>query len=258
MLPKPNYDQALKQLLLKAHDSFLALIAPTVRWRGALSPELPAAGRQADLVWEVQLGDGSRGILHIELQTKPDPTMGERVAEYLIRLWQREHVPMQSIVVFLRPAETLPEPPFVIPWEGNSALTCSYQSIRLWEYDPEQVLQSNDYNIWPVAALMAGTTADSTIAIAERLAAAPLPRRERSELAGTLILLAGLRVPRAALADALRRAHMIEDIWKESSFAEAVYDVASEEGVARQVAPRAAPRACIRLPVWRLRAASER
>jgi hypothetical protein len=31
---RADYDQALKRLLLRAHDGFLALVAPGVRWRG--------------------------------------------------------------------------------------------------------------------------------------------------------------------------------------------------------------------------------
>ena len=56
--PRPDYDQALKRLLTRAHDGFLALIAPGLAWRGERSPELPASARQADLVWEVESGMG--------------------------------------------------------------------------------------------------------------------------------------------------------------------------------------------------------
>lgn len=71
---RPDFDQALKRLLLRAHEGFLALVAPGVTWRGELSPELPAVARQADLVWEVENSDGRRGLLHVELQTKADET----------------------------------------------------------------------------------------------------------------------------------------------------------------------------------------
>ncbi len=52
---RPDYDQTLKRLLLRAHDGFLGLVAPELTWRRELSPELPAESRQADLVWEVAL-----------------------------------------------------------------------------------------------------------------------------------------------------------------------------------------------------------
>jgi hypothetical protein len=62
---KPDYDQALKRLVLRGHDSFLALITLDLTWRGELSPVLPAIARQADVVWEAGRSDGERGILHV-------------------------------------------------------------------------------------------------------------------------------------------------------------------------------------------------
>lgn len=40
--------------------------------------------------------------------------------------------------------------------------------------------------LWPLAALMAGATVDTTAAVAERIARSALPRAERSELTGPL------------------------------------------------------------------------
>lgn len=62
---RPDYDQTIKRLLLRAHDGFLALVAPGLTWRAERSPELPAVARHADLVWEVAQPHGWRGILHI-------------------------------------------------------------------------------------------------------------------------------------------------------------------------------------------------
>ncbi|MGH2514497.1 MAG: hypothetical protein ACRDHP_02475, partial [Ktedonobacterales bacterium] len=107
-MPLPNYDSALKRLLLRAHDGLLGLVAPGVTWRGEVSPEVPATARLADFAWEVMLQDGRRGIVHIELQTDPDPLIGERVAEYLIRLYRREHAHLRSVVIYLRPSERVP------------------------------------------------------------------------------------------------------------------------------------------------------
>lgn len=63
----PSCDQILKRLLTREHDGFLELVAPDLRWRRELSPELPATRRQADLVWEVEREDGRPGLLHVEL-----------------------------------------------------------------------------------------------------------------------------------------------------------------------------------------------
>lgn len=83
--PRPSYDQALKRLLTQAHDGVLALIKPDAVWREELSPELPDTPRQADLIWAVDIGK-ERVALHIELQTKADADIGERVAEYALRI----------------------------------------------------------------------------------------------------------------------------------------------------------------------------
>ena len=57
--------------------------------------------RQADLVWEVEQQNGARGLLHIELQLRPDAEMGERVVEYAMLLNRRDKLPVRSLVVYL-------------------------------------------------------------------------------------------------------------------------------------------------------------
>lgn len=217
---KPDYDQSLKRMLLRAHDGFLALVAPDLTWRGELASELPAAARRADLVWEVEDRAGQRGILHVELQTKADHAIGERVAEYGIRLWLRDHLPVRSLVVFLRPAASTPHSPFTVQWGGDERLRYVYDTIRLWEIPPERVLETDQYGLWPLAGLMANVTPDSVLAIAERIVSAPIPAHERGELTGVLVLLAGMRLRTQDVLDALRRQQVIDDILKESSFTE--------------------------------------
>ena len=69
----------------------------------------------------------------------------------------------------------------------------------------------------------------------KEIAQAPVSRQEKSRLMGLLDLLAGMRLPRADLVKALERDHMIEEIWKESSFAEAVTEISRKE-MAREMA----------------------
>lgn len=226
---KPDYDQSLKRMLLRAHDGFLALVAPDLTWRGELASELPAAARRADLVWEVEDRVGQRGILHVEMQTKADHDIGERVAEYGIRLWLRDHLPVRSLVVFLRPAASTPSSPFTVRWSGDERLRYVYDSIRLWEIPPERVLETDQYGLWPLAGLMGTATPESVADAARRIAQAPLPSHERGELAGILVLLAGIRIPRTLISEVLRRQQMIDDILKESSFTEIMRDLLAPE-----------------------------
>lgn len=235
MRPHPHYDQALKRLLTQAHDEFLSLIYPDAIWQGELSPELPGVARQADLVWEVE-DRGERVALHIELQTQATADIGERVAEYAIRIWRRDHLPIRTIVVYLRPSPTMVMPPFVIMSHGQELMRYDYTNVLLWEIDPAPVLATDHYHLWPLTALMAGVTPDSVAAVAEQIVATPLPRHEQAELTGLLITLAGVRIPKEIIIQLLRSKSVIEDIWKESSAFDAVYEIGHEEGQAEGIA----------------------
>jgi hypothetical protein len=218
-------DQALKELLLAAHDAFLTLIAPGVIWIEKLSEELPAGARRADLVWLVQDETSQRIIIHIELQvkleTEKNKDIRERMAEYALRLYRRDHLPVYSILIFLKPVTT-PEPSLAWTWKGKG-LHFDFEIIRFWEQQPEVVLETDHYGLWPLAGLMGQqVTTETTFAVAEKIAQAPVSRQEKSRLMGLLGVLVGMRLPRADLIRALERDQMIEEIWKESSFAEAV------------------------------------
>jgi hypothetical protein len=227
---RPSLDQTLKRLLTRAHDGFLALVAPGYTWRAERSVELPAGVRLADLAWEVAFPDGARGILHIELQTRVEADIGERLAEYVIRLFRRDHMDIRSVVVYLREARSTPASPFVIPWGTGRTLMCDFDEVRLWELPQERVLGTPDYALWPLAGLMAGATVESTEAAARRLVEAPLPEEERRELAGQLVALAGTRLPVAALLAALRRNPMLDDLLTDNPLIQALVEQGREQG----------------------------
>jgi predicted transposase YdaD len=223
---RPDYDQALKRLLTRAHDGVLALLAPDLTWKGERSSELPAVTRRADLVWEVERQERTRGLLHIEMQTEPDDELGERIAEYMIRLWRRDHLPVRSIVIFLRPTKQLPSSPFVILWREQPSLTCAFEVVKLWELPAERVLETPFYDLWPLASLMAGASVERAVTIAERIAAAPLSQAERGELTGLLVVIAEVRLRRREVLAALRSNPMIDELVRQSS----LFELAKEEG----------------------------
>ncbi len=252
--PQPGYDAALKEMLSAAHDTFLALILPGTKWRATLSEEVRRGSRRADLVWEVETSSGERGIAHFELQIKIETArkeqkirqrrepkersrkrteepkdIRERMAEYALLLYLRDHLPVYSVVIFLKPGNT-PEPHFGWRWNGRELLSFNFEIIRLWEQPPELVLNTQEYNLWPLAGLMGKqVTEDTTFAVAEKIVQAPIERQEKSRLVGILGLLAGMRLPKANLMQALERDHMIEEIWKESSFGEAAAEILRPE-----------------------------
>ncbi len=154
--------------------------------------------------------------------------MAERAAEYAIRLWRREHCPVLTLIIYLRPMSVPARSPFVMAWPGRETLRYSFDEMLLWETPREWVLDSPAVELWPLAGAMAGSTVETTLQVAERIAGAALPAQERDELLRVLVLLAGLRLPAQALGEALRRRPMIEDLWKESSLGQALRDLAEE------------------------------
>lgn len=226
---KPDYDSVLKRLLLRAHDGFLALVAPELSWQGERSPELRAVARQADLVWEVRAQDGRSGLLHVEPQTEAEKDIGERVLEYAVRLWRRDHLPVRSVVVFLSPAGSIPQSPFVLDWMGQERLRYVFDVIRLWEIPQERVLETPHYDLWPLAALMADVTAQSVVEVAGRIAGAPVTSGERDELEKSLALFAGMSLPTETLREVVRRAHMTLNLWEHSSLKEVLAEMLREQ-----------------------------
>lgn len=226
MPDKPDYDQPLKFSLISDPSGFLSIFAPDLKHQETLSSELPEIPRQADEAWKVELPDGTFGLLHIELQTDPDQDMGLRLAEYAIRLWRHHRLPVHSLVIWLRPAKTLPQSPFGWNWGQAEALRYPFESLRLWEHAPEEVLNTSSYAIWPLAAAMGATvTLESEWALVEQIDRTLLSFERRGELATIVGSVAGLRLSKADRGILLRRIRgMYEDILRESPFLEELID----------------------------------
>ncbi len=235
MQERPSYDQTLKRLLTQAHDGLVELLLPGAVWKEELSSELPDAPRTADLVWLIEWNK-ERAILHIELQTKAESDIGLRVAHYALRLHERYKLGVLTYVLYLRPTSIPRLPPFQMSAAGMARMTYYYDIIKLWELDPDPVLATQNYALWPLAGLMANVTAESTFAVAERIAAAPLSRHQQSEFTGLLVLLAGTRIDRDLILQLLGRRKVIDDIIKESSFYQILTEWGREEGLVKGVA----------------------
>ena len=184
-------------------------------------------------MWEVEAPGGARGHLHVELQTNPDPQMGERLAEYALRLWRRDHKPLCSLVVYLRPPDPLPQPPFTIgDWSGREGLRFTYDVVRLWEVPPERVLETGHYELWPLAGPMGDVTPEATLRVADKIASAPLPAKWRKELTASLFLLTGIRVSKSALRRLVDwRRHILtdNDPWEASVLKDVLRDMATAD-----------------------------
>ena len=148
------------------------MVAPGLTWRAERSPELPATLRQADFVWEVAGSGVEQGLLHLELQTQADADLGERLAEYGIRLWRRYHLPVRSVLVLLRETPLSLASPFELDWSADAVLRYHFTVVRLWQQPYEWALAQPEPALWSLAPLMAGASVATTELVAARLAGA--------------------------------------------------------------------------------------
>lgn len=224
--PQADYDQPLKWIAEHDPDGLLALLGQRATRRKSLSTELPATMRRPDLVWEVERPNGQTGVIHIELQTKVEEDIGQRLAEYGLRIWLREHLPVRSVVVFFRPGRKLPRSPFGWSWDGEEeSLRYQFHVVKLWELQPELVLHSAHDTLWPLAGIMGRASVDQLDKVAEHIIEAPLPRQRQGDLVSLLLDIAGLRLKRADVLEVIRRHPIMNDLINESSFTEVIEEL---------------------------------
>lgn len=240
-----EFDKSIKWMasqepagLLKWLAGRLKLPEPITLVDPKVPTEIVSSARYADVVWLVE-EEGERFLLHLEVQYKPEEApgkeIGERVAGYGWRLYERDHLPVESVVLFLRRTRKVPRSPFVIRLRGKEKLRYDYQVIRLWEQPQATILTMPYPVLWPLAGLMAGVTQKSFLGVAEQIVETVQDRQEKSLLVGILGLLAGVQLSAQAITHALRSNPMIDEFWQESSVAQALVEEGRLEGI-RQMA----------------------
>jgi predicted transposase YdaD len=94
-------------------------------------------------------------ILHLEFQTRPDRTIAERMLEYWIRLHRRFGLPIQQVVIALKPTSS---PLARLDHLAIGRTRHRFTSLRLWEQDPRPLLA--DPALLPLAVLARGPRHD--------------------------------------------------------------------------------------------------
>lgn len=232
------YDDALKLMALADPAGFLEALkhllhvpADRLTLVGVpVSGELQAERRYADLVWRVATKSGKERLLHVEFQLLAEERakMEDRLLEYAVRLYLRDHLPVESVVIYLQATARIPQAPLV--WEGEEAeealLRFRFRVVRLWQEPHEAVLQLPSPVLWPLAGAMAGITVETLASAAAQIVTSDVEPQARQVLLDRLGLLAGLQLEAAQIDAAFGRNQMVKDLWKASS----VTREAHEEG----------------------------
>lgn len=147
-------------------------------------------------------------ILHIEMQTDPDATLGFRMADYALRIYRKfpDHELIQ-IVVYLR--QTCSPEVFKTTWTGHQ-VTNTFQVVRLWEQPTDEFLSRP--GLWAYAALSQTDDREAVLREVARKIDGLSDRNEQSNIAAISAVMAGLSLEKAMIQRILRREIMKESV----------------------------------------------
>jgi predicted transposase YdaD len=232
---------ATTRYLLEAHpDAWPRYLGWPVPWPvGVINADLSTITSEADKV--LRVGAPEPWLLHIELQSGHDRDLARRLLRYNVLLDVRHDLPVQSVVVLLRPEADSPGLSGTLQRRvpgRDIHHEFRYQVVRVWQQPVGAILEGG-LGTLPLAPLADVSSADLP-GIIRRMdeSCAARPRRPDAALLWTATyLLMGLRYPREIATQLLQGVRGM----KES----VTYQAILEEGEARggRGWPRARPRA---------------
>jgi predicted transposase/invertase (TIGR01784 family) len=161
-------------------------------------------------------------VLHVEFQTKTDPNMPFRMADYRLRVYRRfPKKRMRQVVVYL--AQTESEMVYQTTFSIEN-LQHEFTVIRLWEQPAEIFLRVP--GLLPFAVLSNATDKTSTLQNVAARIDNITDRRTQSNLTASVAILAGLVLNQEVIQRLLRR-----DIMQESVIYQSIKTEGKEEGI---------------------------
>jgi predicted transposase YdaD len=124
-----------------------------------LNPDLPAAEQRADWLAKVKVR-GREGLIQLEFQTvHTDSKLGDMLG-YRVEAGRRHRLPVFSAIILLSEEcypgpghNCLSEPPFIDP---EPQLQFRVHEVRIWELDPDLILEKGATGLIPLIPLMRG------------------------------------------------------------------------------------------------------
>ena len=163
-----DHDQFFKHLLREFFGDLVRIVAPDLAehlrlahltfLESELFTDFPeGARRSVDLVARVESVDGEPEVVlvHVEVERQARRAMAQRLLDYSLQLWLRDHVPVVPIVLYLRggkPGVHLQTVEVEAP--GHRFLEYSYLSSGLSRSQAADFLQRSEPLAWGLAGLM--------------------------------------------------------------------------------------------------------
>lgn len=182
------FDNTCKYLSETYPDSFVNWLFGTAPESiEVLKTELSLEPIRADFVAHLP---AEQRLLHIEFQVKgeTDPPLSLRMLDYWVRLHRSYRLPVTQFLVMLKYSNAAAEVDDEFFLEETRH---RYNVVRLWEQDPEPLLQ--DTALLPMAVLCAAENSEQLLGrVAEEVGKIEVPE-QRQVISNCTQLLAGLR-----------------------------------------------------------------
>lgn len=201
-----SFDNLCKLLSEKYPDRFASWVLGTPQSEvEVLKTELSIEPIRADYVTLLRL---QGRILHLEYQTKlvSQPPLPLRMLDYWVRLYRLYRLPITQVVVILLPPpeRTIIETIFAVENTRHE-----YQVIRLWEQNPDQLL--DDPVLLPLAPLAATQNPEQLLQrISDRIS--QLEPKQRAEISSYTQIMAGLKFEKSTIQRLFQEGMMRESV----------------------------------------------
>ena len=153
-----DYDNTLKYLSDKLPHHYVDLIFGDFKGDIALlDKELPSIKRESDCL--IKIRDTTKHIefiLHLEFQSSHDAHMPYRMLSYYTRILDKYKLPIYPVVIYLyqdRPRLDIPDS-YVNSIYDEKILLFKYKVLKAWEIDPNRIIDSNLYGLFPILPLV--------------------------------------------------------------------------------------------------------
>jgi predicted transposase YdaD len=229
-VPKP-FDVTTKYLVENRPADWLAYCGLNPTEVEVIEADLSAVSAEADKVLRVKAPDP--WLVHLEFQASYDVTLGERTLQYSVLLHRRLGLPVQSIVVLLRPeadgAEMTGGVRHQLPG-GTTYLEFAYQIVRAWQKPVENLLTAGlgTLPMAPLADIAQEALPDVIHRMEERIRQEATPNEAGILWTATYILM-GLRYSAEFTRQLLQGVRAM----KESTTYQAILEEGRIEGEAR-------------------------
>ena len=151
------WDDSLRKLVHVNPQAFVHLVDPEAEYLHEINEKLKPLTREVDGLLLTQRKDGRQQLVHIEIQSTNDPTMGERMLIYHVLARLQYDLPILSYVIYLRKDGTVPQPPY--QWKSldeEVVLEFHYRVIELAEMTAEELRSFGEVGLLPLLPLTKG------------------------------------------------------------------------------------------------------